>query len=165
MKKRWFYFAGGACIIIVASIVTLIWVSHSEPTTNTTHYTPAQQTATAIPQNEHQVVNTYNQAMIKQDWAAIYASASTGALGGYTQGEFSQLMAQQVQKNGSIVSITPLSNSINPEIKTNADHITYFSIIEKVIIDKSGISETAMYGVTFILENGAWKFFTSTKIQ
>ena len=164
MKKHWLYFGIVACLIVGASVAAIIWVLHSGHTSSVTHNTPAQQTATTIPHNERQVVISYDQAMMKQDWTTLYTSAVTGTWGGYSEKEFSQLMAQQVKQKGTIVSITPLTNISNPEIKTNADLLTYFSVIEKVVMSKNGTIETATYGITFVLENGSWKFFTSKKI-
>lgn len=52
---------------------------------------------TAIPGNERQVVQTYNQAAMKQDWTTLYATTSKIATGDATAEQFAQMMAQQVQ--------------------------------------------------------------------
>lgn len=118
-----------------------------------------------IPHNEHQVVEAYNQAMIKQDWQTIYTSTAVSARGSNTQEEFNQLMMQKEQENGNIVSITPISDLSAVQVKTTADgSTTYFTVSEKMTIVKNGISQSLSVVSLFILEHGTWKYLTSKKI-
>jgi hypothetical protein len=79
-------------------------------------------------------------------------------LGVYTEEEFAQIMAQQVQQVGTISTITPTSQ---PIVKTNPDGNIYFLISEKVTMTKNGISNTQSMISVYILEGGIWKFWFS----
>ena len=91
---------------------------------------------TVIPGNERQVVQTYNQAAMKQDWTTLYATTSKISTGDATAEQFAQMMAQQAQASGTISSITTTSK---PEVNTNPDGIIYFTILEQVTVVKNGV--------------------------
>jgi hypothetical protein len=143
-------------IVLVAGIgavvVTLIF--HAGHASVPSQYTITQKTV--IPGNEHQIVQTYNQAAMKQDWATIYASSSEIVVAGYTEAQFAQMMSHQVQEEGSISSISVISA---PQVKTNADGTTYFTISEQVTMTKNNVSKMQSLISIYILENGVWKFW------
>ena len=116
---------------------------------------------TVIPGNERQVVQTYNQAAMKQDWAILYATTSKIATGDATEEQFAQMMAQQAQASGTISSITTTSS---PAVKTNPDGIIYFTIHEQVTVVKNGTSQTQSIISLYILEDGVWKYWFSKKV-
>ena len=113
-----------------------------------------------IPGNERQVVQTYNQAAMKQDWATLYGTTSKITTGDATEEQFAQMMAQQAQTSGTISSIT---NTSNPAVKTNPDGIIYFTIHEQVTIVKNGTSQTQSMISLYILEDGVWKYWFSKR--
>jgi hypothetical protein len=161
MKKRWRYLLAISAVVIGVTVIVALWLFQSGHTDVRTQHTTAQKTASAIPGNERQIVQTYNQALLKQDWATVYASTSNIVVGDYTQEQFAQMMARQVQNVGVVSSITTTSN---PEVKTNPDGIIYFTIHEHAIVVKNGTSQTQSLISLFILENGAWKFWFSKKV-
>ncbi len=148
-------------IVLVVSIgviiVTLIF--QADHAKISTQHTDTQKTV--IPTNERQVVQTYNQALAKQNWATIYATTSNIVVGNYTPDQFAQMMAQQVQDVGTVSSISTTSN---PEVKTNPDGTLYFTINEQVVFIKNGVSQTQSLISIFILEDGTWKFWFSKKV-
>ena len=113
---------------------------------------------TVIPGNERQVVQTYNQAAMKQDWTTLYATTSKISTGDATAEQFAQMMAQQAQASGTISSITTTSK---PEVNTNPDGIIYFTILEQVTVVKNGTSQTRSVITLYILEDGIWKYWFS----
>jgi hypothetical protein len=115
---------------------------------------------TVIPGNERQVVQTYNQAAIKQDWATLYTTTSKITTGDATEAQFEQMMTQQAQAYGTISSITITSS---PAVKTNPDGIIYFTIHEQVTMVKHGTSQTQSMISLYILEDGVWRYWFSKK--
>lgn len=116
---------------------------------------------TVIPGNERQVIQMYNQAIMKQDWAIVYATSSKDVIGDASQERFAQMMAQQVQDAGTISSIITTSN---PEVNTNPDGIIYFSVHEQEVLVKNGTSHTQSLISIFVLEDGTWKYWFSKKL-
>ncbi len=116
---------------------------------------------TVIPGNERQVTQMYNQAVMKQDWATVYASTSRIVTGDLTQEQYAQILSQQIQNGGTISSIVMTSN---PEVITNADEAPYFIVQEQVTTVKNGKTQTQSLTSIFILEDGAWKYWFSKKV-
>jgi hypothetical protein len=146
-------------VLVVGIGVAAVLIFQAGHAKVSTQHTIAQKTV--IPGNERQVVQSYNQAIIRQDWATMYASTAQSVIGSQTQEEFAQAMAQQVKNEGTISSIITTSN---PEVKTNPDGLIYFTVFEKVVIVKNSLSQTISIVSVFILENGTWKYFTSKKL-
>lgn len=113
---------------------------------------------TVIPGDERQVVQAYNQAAIKQDWAALYTTTSEITTGDATEAQFAQMMAHHAQASGTISSITTTSS---PAVKTNPDGIIYFTIHEQVTMVKHGTSQAQSMISLYILEDGVWKYWFS----
>ena len=116
---------------------------------------------TIIPGNERQVVQTYSQAVMMQDWATVYATTSKDVIGDASQEQFTKMMMQQVKDAGTISSIITTSN---PEVNTNPDGIIYFTIHEQEVLVKNGRSQTQSLISIFVLEEGTWKYWFSKKL-
>lgn len=115
--------------------------------------------ATLVPAGESQAVQTYNQALINQDWATVYTLTSQTVTSVYTEAQFAQLMQQQVQTVGAITSIT-ITSTPQVTIDTTAGD-TSFTVNEQVTLTQGGSSQTQAATAKFVLEAGAWKYLTS----
>ena len=156
-SRRFLLLSVGSVVLVAAIgvviIISILQVGHTKVSTQQTQ-------KTVIPANERQVVQIYNQAAMKQDWATVYATTSKIVVGDTSPGQFAQMMAQQARDSGSVLSITMTSP---PIVKTNPDGITYFTIHEQVVIIKNGTSQTQSVISLFILEDGSWKFWFSKR--
>lgn len=158
MARRWHYTLI-ITLVVVGSITSgLIWFFVSGYSHGTVAPTATPQATATIPKNERQVVEVYNQAVVKQDWSTVYTTTSTSVVGTYTPEQFGVLMNQEVLDKGAISSIKTTSQ---PVVNTNADGIVYFTISEQVVVIKNGLTQTQSLISVFVLENGVWKFWFS----
>ncbi len=151
----------GVVVITVGVLLLFLLVHKPASTTASSVQTSVQQTVAALPHNERQVVTSYNQALVKQDWTTIYASTAQSVLGSDSQEQFAQTMEQQVQSQGSISSITVTSE---PEIKTSSGGMIYFTVFETVALNQQSTTRKLTIVSVFILENAKWKYFTSKSV-
>jgi|SRR5579884_1415206 len=152
----WLYFVIITCAtFLIGGGILLILENHH----SFTPQKPAVQLSiSAAPHNERKMIQKYNQAAIKQDWTTVYDLTSQSVTAGYTEAQFAQMMTQQVQNIGTISSISATSN---PQVTINSANTIYFTISEKVTINKNGMTQSKSMIVVFILENGSWKFWFS----
>jgi hypothetical protein len=123
--------------------------------TNSQHFVMVTQ----VPGGALQAAQTYNQALINQDWATVYSLMSQTVTSVYTEAQFAQLMQQQVQSVGAITAITITSE---PQVTVDtSDGETSFTITEQVTLTQGGSSQTRSATAKFVLEGGAWKYLTS----
>jgi hypothetical protein len=115
---------------------------------------------TQVPGGALQAAQTYNQALINQDWATVYALTSQTVTSVYTEAQFAQVMQQQVQSVGAITA-TSVTSEPQVTVDTTAGETT-FTVNEQVTRVLNGVSTTQSITREYILEDGVWKFFTSS---
>lgn len=112
--------------------------------------------STSIPDGRRDAVNAFNQAMLHQDWAALYVLSSQTITGSFTQAEFVQLMTQQAQSVGTVTAILLTSE---PKVSVDQNGTTTFSVTENITSTVNGSAQIQATTVFFVLEGGAWKFW------
>jgi hypothetical protein len=82
-SRRFLFLLIGFIVLVVGiGVVVVTLLFHAGYASVPTQRTNVQKTV--IPGNEGQIVKTYNQAALKQDWATIYANTSQSIVSGYT---------------------------------------------------------------------------------
>lgn len=118
---------------------------------------------THVPDGKLQAVEAYEQAIIHQDWAALYAVSSRTTTGAHTEAEFAQLISEQARTVGTI---TDISLTSEPQVRIDIEAgITFFTVTEQATISLTslnGASQTQSFTSMFILEDGTWKFLSSS---
>ena len=157
-SPRYLLLSSAIIVLVVILAIVAIFVFHAGHAQISTQHPTAQKTV--VPANERRVVQTYNQAVIKQDWATVYVNTSNIVTGNNTQEQFAQAMAVQEQNEGKVVSITVTSP---PQVFTNSGGSPYFTIQEQEVIVQNGITQTQSLLSVYLLEDGTWKYWFSKK--
>lgn len=126
-----------------------------QDTTNSEHYVMVSQ----VPGGTQAAVRTYDRALINQDWATVYTLTSELTLGGRTEAEFAQAMAQQVQSVGTITATTVITP---PQVTVDTTTgLTTFTVTEQMTITQGGVAQNQTITSVYILAGGSWKFLSS----
>lgn len=116
---------------------------------------------TDIPGGQTDILKKTDDAAINQDWATLYQYTADEVTGSMTEAQFAQTMTQQTQSTGRITAIQVTSD---PQVQTNDQGITFFTVQEKVTISTNGISQTQNMVAAYVLEDGTWKLWYSNPI-
>ena len=102
------------------------------------------------------VVTEYTAAIENSDFSTLYELTSQTTKGNLSQEEFEQLLNEQITQEGNIVNIEDLSN---PQIETNAAGLIFFTVDQRVTIEKDGLQSTQDFTSVFLSEEEEWRFW------
>lgn len=146
-----------AAQILMSAEIDLVHLTASVQLQDTTNHT-AFQAVTKAPPDASATVSRYNQALISQDWATVYALSSQAMTQGYTETQFAKVFSDQVQQYGAITKIIVLSP---PKVATNPAGIVYFTVAEQATLYHQAHVTTTNATSVFVLDGGMWKYWFS----